>query len=143
VIAFDTNILVHAHRGESPFHTKAAAAVREAAEGSAPWAIFWPSVHEFLAIVTNARIFALPTPLAAAIDQVEAWMQSPTLVVLGEDAGYWACASEVLKASAVSGARVHDARIAALAVLHQIDALYTADRDFSRFATVRTVNPLV
>ena len=143
MIAFDTNILVHAHRAESPFHPKAAAALKAAAEGSTPWAITWSSVHEFLAIATNPRVFQPPSPVDAALNQVQLWMESPTLVLLGEDDGYWSVLKRLLEETRVTGARVHDARIAAVALLHQVDALYTADRDFSRFAALKTVNPLV
>jgi predicted nucleic acid-binding protein len=34
-------------------------------------------------------------------------------------------------------------RIAALCLTHGVRALWTADRDFSRFPRLRTVNPLV
>ena len=90
MIAVDTNILVYAHREESEWHEPAARAVRELAEGAAGWAIPWPCLHEFLAIATHARIFRTPTPLAAAVDQIDAWLESPSLVLLAEDAGYFA-----------------------------------------------------
>ena len=48
------------------------------------WAIPWPCIHEFLAIVTHPRIYAPPTPLDRALDQVDAWLESPTLAVLAE-----------------------------------------------------------
>ena len=38
--------------------------------------------------------------------------------------------------------RVHDARIAALCLAHGVRELWTADRDFSRFAKLATANPL-
>jgi hypothetical protein len=44
----------------------------------------WPCLHEFLAVVTHPRIYVPPTPLAQAIDQVDAWLESPTLVLLAE-----------------------------------------------------------
>ena len=56
MIALDTNLLVYAHRRDSEWHAEATAAVRELAEGPAPWAIPWPCLHEFLAIVTHPRI---------------------------------------------------------------------------------------
>lgn len=43
----------------------------------------------------------------------------------------------------MAGGKVHDARIAALCLHHAVDELWSADRDFSRFPTLRTVNPLV
>ena len=79
MIAVDTNILVHAHREESPFHAPAYACVEMLANGAARWGIPWPCLHEFLAVVTHPRIYAPPTPLDRALDQVEAWRESPTL----------------------------------------------------------------
>src|SRR5437016_4088870 len=84
VIAVDTNILVYAHREDSAFHEIAFRRVAEMAEGPANWAIPWPCVHEFLAITTHPRIYNPPTPLARALDQVDAWLESPTLVLLTE-----------------------------------------------------------
>jgi predicted nucleic acid-binding protein len=89
LIAVDTNILVYAHREDSPFHDPAATRIAELAEGSATWSIPWPCVHEFLAIVTHPRIYEPPTPLPRALDQVDAWLASPTLVLLAESANHW------------------------------------------------------
>jgi predicted nucleic acid-binding protein len=80
VIAVDTNILVYAHREDSEWHHLAYQRLAELAEGRTAWAIPWPCVHEFLAIVTHAKIFDPPTPLAQAIDQVDAWIESPSVV---------------------------------------------------------------
>lgn len=143
MIAFDTNILVHAHRGDSPFHETAVEAVRAAATGREPWAIPWPSVHEFLAITTHPRIFSPPSPLEAATDQLDAWFESPSLNLLGEDDDYFAQLSDLLSKGDVKGPRVHDARIAALCLYFGVTVLYTADRDFSRFPALKTKNPLV
>ena len=142
MIALDTNILVYAHRKDSTFHARAAACVREWAEGPAAWAIPWPCIHEFLAIVTNPRVFRSPTPLPDAVSQVEAWQESPTLRLLGEDDGYWGALAGLLASSRVVAAKVHDARIAALALHHGVRELLSADRDFSRMAPLVVRNPL-
>ncbi len=113
------------------------------AEGRAPWALAWPCVHEFLAIVTHPRIYAPPTPLALAIDQVEAWMESPSLVLLGEGPGYSTTLRELLAAGRIDGPRVHDARVAALCAQHGVSELWSADRDFSRFGGLVVRNPLI
>jgi len=57
MIAVDTNILVHAHRRESSYHSAAATLVRGLAEGRIPWAIPWPRLYEFHSVVTNPRIW--------------------------------------------------------------------------------------
>jgi predicted nucleic acid-binding protein len=37
---------------------------------------------------------------------------------------------------------VHDARIVAICLHHGVSELWTADRDFSRFPSLKTRNPL-
>jgi len=143
MIAIDTNILVYAHRADAPFHAVAKRCVTTLAEGRAAWAIPWPCVHEFLGGVTRQRVFDPPTPLDAALAQVEAWLASPSLVLLAERPGYWPDLRALLAAGQVVGPQVHDARIAALCRTHGVRELWTADRDFSRFGGVVVRNPLV
>jgi toxin-antitoxin system PIN domain toxin len=142
MIAFDTNLLVYAHRKDSSFHDRALACVRGAAEKTAPWAIPWPCVHEFLAVVTNARIFKAPTPTREALDQVDAWLAAPSVRLLSEEPGYLDVLRHLVQAGRVTGAKIHDARVAALAIFHGVDELLTADRDFSRFPSLTVRNPL-
>jgi hypothetical protein len=143
MIAVDTNILVYAHREDSQWHDPAYARLAELAQGRAPWAIPWPCLHEFLAIATHPRIYSPPTPLAAALDQVEAWLESPSVVLLSESDGYWPQLRAALEGGRIGGPLVHDARVAALCSLYGVKELWTADRDFGRFPGVTTVNPLV
>jgi uncharacterized protein len=143
VIGVDTNLLVYAHREDSPWHEAAYGCLRGLAEGNAPWAIAWPCIHEFLAIVTHPRIYEPPSPLKLALEQVEAWLESPSLVLLSEREGYWAELCSLLKTGKVDGPRVHDARVAALCRFHGVRELWTADRDFSRFVGIVVKNPLL
>ena len=142
MIAIDTNLLVYAHRADSESHDRAAECLRKLAEGRSAWALPWPCVHEFLAIATHPRIFDPPTPGPAALEQVDAWLESPTVVLLAEGGEHWPQLRALLAASRVTGPRVHDARIAALCLAHGVRELWTADRDFGRFPTLATVNPL-
>ena len=143
MIAVDTNILVYAHREDSPFHRTAERLVADLAEGDATWAIPWPCLHEFFAIVTHSRIYAPPTPLDRALDQIDAWLESPTVVLLSETAQHWTTLRPLLLAARVAGPLVHDARVAALCRQHGVRELWSADRDFNRFAGLAVTNPLV
>jgi len=143
VIAVDTNILVYAHREDSPFNAAAARCIEGLAEGRSPWAIPWPCVHEFLAIVTHPRVYHPPTPLGRALDQVDIWLESPSLTLLAESQAHWPSLRRMLEAGRIAGPRVHDARVAALCLQHGVRELWSADRDFSRFADLPTVNPLL
>jgi hypothetical protein len=117
--------------------------MRKLAEGSPPWGVPWPCVHEFLAIVTHPRIYSPPTPLQAALDQLEAWMESPSIALLAESPDYWPQLRAVLEVSRISGPQIHDARVAALCAFHGVHELWTADRDFGRFPGLKARNPLV
>ena len=143
MIAVDTNILVYAHRRESPFYQVASMRLSELGQGAATWAVPWPCLHEFLGIVTNPRIYVPPTPLPRALDQIDAWFESPSLVLLTESPTHWSTLRAILVESAITGPRVHDARIMALCRQHGVRELWSADRDLSRFAGVKVVNPLV
>jgi len=143
MIAVDTNILIYAHREDSPFHKQAAHCIASLAEGRAAWAIPWPCIHEFLAIVTRQGIYRPPTPLAIALDHVDALLESPTAVLLAESNLHWPELRSLLTTSRVTGGRVHDARIAALCRQHGVHELWSADRDLGSFPRVDVVNPLV
>jgi toxin-antitoxin system PIN domain toxin len=142
VIALDTNLLVYAHRRDSEWHQAAAARVTELAEGRTAWAVPWPAVHEFLAIVTHPRIYRPPSTLTQACDQVDAWFESPSLVLLHESGEHWSTLKPLMIGGKIEGGRVHDARIAALCIAHGVTELWSVDRDFTRFPALRTRNPL-
>jgi toxin-antitoxin system PIN domain toxin len=144
MIAVDTNILVYAHRRDAEFHTTAVDLVKALAEGRLGWSIPWPCLHEFFAICTHPKIYDPPSTRDQAIAQVDAWLASPTLSVLGEPAGYWNRLKEMVNAGKVVGPMVHDARVAALCAAHGVRELWSADRDFGRFgSSVSVRNPLV
>jgi uncharacterized protein len=143
VIAVDTNILIYAHRFDSPFNQAAFERLTELANGTAAWGIPWPCVHEFLCVVTHPRVFAPPTSLERALGQIDIWFESPSLALLTESPTHWSTLRALLVEGAITGPRVHDARIMALCREHGVRELWSADRDFSRFAGVTVVNPLV
>lgn len=142
MLAVDTNVLVYAHRREAREHPEATRALRDLAEGHVPWAIPWPCVYEFFSVVTNAKIWREhATPPANAWKQIEAWLGSPSVRLLGETEDFPAVLVRFLRHPRVRGPVVHDARVAALCVAHGVTELLTRDRDFSVFAEVRVRNP--
>ncbi len=143
MIAVDTNLLVYAHREDSEWHGSAYSCLEQLVMAPAPWAVPWPCVHEFLAIVTHPHIYQPPTPPEAALDQVAAWLEAPNLVLLAESAGYWERLGAFMRQGRAVGPLVHDARVAALCQHHGVTELWTADRDFTRFPGLTVRNPLI
>lgn len=144
MIAVDTNVLVYAHREDSPHHAEALAALDALASGSAPWAVPWPCVHEFLAVVTRPRLYQPPSTAAQAMAAVEAIGRLPATTFLHETPDHLDVLAALLAdAPGVVGPRIHDARIAALCLANGVSELWSADRDFTWFPRLRVVNPLV
>lgn len=141
MIALDTNVLVYAHRREASEHTLARELVRNLAEGKETWAIPWPCLYEFLSVVTNPRIWkSAATTSEHAWLQVEAWCASPSLLLISESDNFLEVLATFARRPRVRGPIIHDARIAALCVAHDVEALVTRDRDFSLFPELRTRN---
>jgi uncharacterized protein len=143
MIAVDTNILVYAHRAESVFFESAYECVKTLAQGSAPWGIPVACLHEFLAVVTNGKIFHPASTYEQAIAQIDAWLASPTGSVLHSGQEHWTTLKYLTRQGKIVGGQFHDARIAAICIENGIDELLTADRDFGRFKSLKVKNPLV
>jgi uncharacterized protein len=143
MIAVDTNILVYAHREDSSFHIRADEELTRLAESGQAWAIPWSCLHEFIAIVTHPSIFKPPTPLEDALKQIDCWTACPSLSLIGELSDYWVSLKKVLEKTKICGPQVHDARIATICQQHNVKALMSADRDFSRYSFIKVFNPMI
>ncbi len=143
MIAVDTNLLVYAHRADSEWHTQALHTLVSLAEGRSRWSIPWPCAHEFLAIVTHPRIYVPASTQESALASLAAWLESPNCVAIGEGPGYLDVLSRLVSTGKAVGGMIHDARVAAVCIHNGISILWTADRDFSRFSVLKTLNPLV
>jgi uncharacterized protein len=142
VIAVDTNILVHAHRRDASLHDRARPLLEQLAEAPAPWAICYHTLVEFHAVVTRRGLWSKPSTPAAAMDQIAAWRESPSLRILYDSEDCLDLLRDAAIAENVAGSLIHDARIAVCCQVNGIAELWTVDRDFSRFPKLRCRNPL-
>jgi toxin-antitoxin system PIN domain toxin len=143
VIAVDTNILVYAHRTDSPFHERARSALESLAAGARAWAIPWPCAHEFFAIVTHPRIYKTATPPETAFAQLRALQALANLAFIAEAEDHLQHLEPLALTAKVQGGAIHDARVAAICLSHGVAELWSADRDFSRFPELAVSNPLI
>jgi hypothetical protein len=143
MIVIDTNILVYAHRGESPFHSQAVDAMDRLAASGRPWGTVWQCVHEFAAIVTHPKIYKPPSTVEQCLAEISNWRACPTFRCIAEGPVHWETLQRVLRDGRVQGPMVHDARIAAVCIAHGVEELWSVDRDFSRFPKLKVVNPLM
>jgi uncharacterized protein len=143
MIAIDTNLLVHAHRTDSPRHEAALAAMQAAGRHDGGWAIPWPCAHEFVAVVTGRAFGKASTSVALAFDVLDAWFAHPRCRPIGETDAHVSVLRRLMDRAGLAGGAVHDARIAAICIAHGVDELWTSDRDFARFPDLRTRDPLI
>ena len=141
MIGVDTNVLVPALMQNHPNHSTAATVLEDLAISPAAWAIPWPCIHEFLSITTNPRIFSPTAAPAQALEQLGVWCDSPSVRLIGESPRHLTTLAGVLAGSGVIGARIHDARIAAICIDHGVTQFLSADRDFKAFPGLRVSDP--
>ncbi len=92
--------------------------------------------------MTRPGVFVNLTSPEAAIRMISALLANPYLVMLAETDRHWDTLQNIIISADVIGARVHDARIAAICIEHGVRELWSADRDFKRFPGLKVVNPL-
>jgi uncharacterized protein len=143
MIAIDTNILIYAHVPGFAQHKAALSALQALANSGGAWAVPWPCAHEFCAVISNKKWRSDALDAEAAVAILRSWESAPNFRFLGSSIHHLHYFAEALLSSRVTGGQVHDARIAATCLEHQVNELWSADRDFSRFPGLRTRNPLV
>lgn len=137
----DVNVLVYAHRPESPDHERYRAWLERVRRDDEPLALSDLVLSGFLRVVTHHRVFREPTPLATAVDFVEALRASPNAVWVSPGARHWDIFLGLCREIGAHGNDVLDAYHAAIAVENGA-TWYSADRAFARFRSLRWVHPL-
>lgn len=80
-------------------------------------------LHEFLAVVTHPRLYRPPSTQEQAFGFIDAVAASPSLRLLGEGPAHLSTLKKLCQAGRIAGLLVHDARIAALCLDHQVKEL--------------------
>ena len=140
MIAVDTNVLVYAHREETPQHQQALAWLSFLAQGAMAWAIPVFCVGEFVRVVTHPRLFDPPSTLSQATEAMAGLLESPACEMLVPGSRYFTLFSECAQQADARGNLVFDAQIAALCQEAGYTSLLTLDRDFARFPGIRPLS---
>jgi len=136
----DVNVLIYAFREESQDHASYREWLEELVASGNDFAVSGLVFSSFLRLVTNAQIFRPGTPRAKAIAFVETLREQPGFVRVEPGPRHWDIFLQLCEATDASGHLVADAYLAAIAVEHGCEWI-TADRDFTRFASVRSSHP--
>lgn len=137
----DVNVLVYAHRRDSPRHAEYRAWLEDELSGPAAFGLSDLVLSGFLRIVTHPRVFADPTPLDDALEFVDVLRDRENRVPIAPGPRHWSIFRELCETAGVRGNLVPDAYLAALAIEAGAEFI-TTDRDFTRFPELRTRHPL-
>lgn len=135
------NVLVYAHREELPDHIAYRDWLLGAVNGEAAYGMSELVLAGFVRVVTNPRVFDVPTPLDTALAATEVLRSQPNCVLVGPGTAHWDIFTRLCRAAGAKGNLIADAYLAALAI--EAGAEWTtSDRDFSRFPGLRWRHPL-
>ena len=136
----DVNVLVHAHREESPRHDPYKRWLHALVNGDQAFGLSGLVLSGFLRVVTHPRIFNPPTPVAIALDFASALVDAPHRVAIEPGPRHWGIFVRLCRECDARGNLVPDAYLAALAIESGCEFV-TEDRDFARFGGLRLRHP--
>jgi toxin-antitoxin system PIN domain toxin len=140
MILIDVNVLIYAHRPESPDHERYRDRVQAVIAGE-QYGVADMILSSFLRMVTNRRIYKQPTPLELALQFTADFRSGRGATRIEPGPLLWDRFTTICRAVGATGNLVPDAFLAAMAQDAGCEWI-TTDRDFNRFPDVRWRHPL-
>lgn len=137
----DVNVLVYAHREDADRHEEYRAWLEAVLGGPSAYGLSDLVLSGFVRVVTHPKIFARPTPLAAALDFVAAVRGPEHRVSVRPGRRHSDIFRSLCREVEARGNLVPDAWFAALAIESGSEWI-TTDRDYARFPGLRLRHPL-
>ncbi len=141
MMLLDVNVLVYAHREDSPSHRAYYDWLGRLVNSDEAFGISDMVLSGFLRIVTHSRVFQIPSPMDIALSMVGEIRCRPNCVVVVPGPRHWSIFEGLCRESGAKGNLVPDAFMAALAIETGSEWV-TTDRGFGRFRGLRWRHPL-
>ena len=137
----DVNVLVYAHRADTPRHHEYRSWLLELTNGNEAFGLSDQVLSGFLRVVTHPRVFADPSPLEQAVRFAEQLRGAANRVEIAPGARHWEIFLRLCRDAGARGNLVPDAWLAALAIESGSEWI-TTDRDYARFPGLHWRHPL-
>src|SRR5680860_642094 len=102
----DVNVLVYAHRPESPDHDRYLAWLDAARRADEPLGIPTLSLSGFLRVVTHPKVFREPTPVPQALAFVDVLRQAPNHLEVRPGSRHWELFADLCRTASACGTGV-------------------------------------
>ena len=136
----DVNILIYAHREDSPHHVKSLKWLEKLVNSDQAFAMSELVFSGFLRIVTHPKIFNPPSSLNDALFFVSQIRNQANCVIVSPQDRHWDIFTKLCEEANAKGNLIPDAYHAALAIETGSEWV-TTDQDFSRFPGLRWSTP--
>jgi uncharacterized protein len=136
----DANILLYAYDSSSAHHDACRRWLEDALNDDEPVGLAWQTSLAFIRISTNPRAVRSPITTNDACGIIGTLLERPTVLVVEPGDQFWSTFQQIARAARISGPRVTDAVLAAMAV-EQGATLCSTDQDFRRFEGLTVVDP--
>ena len=142
-VAFlDTNILVYNHQGESKHNESSRKLLSACFNGEVVSYISPQILLEFFAVITSPRRVTNPLSSESAIEKVEEYLKSETILKLYQNEKTINTTVELVKRYKPSQQNIFDLHIVATMLSHGITHIYTFnEKDFDVFSEITAINP--
>ena len=141
MILCDVNVLLHAHKEDSPGHKVLRPWLLDALNDDVPFGVSDLVLSAMVRIATNRRVFDPPSTLPEALAFAQVIRESDNAVPVQPGRRHWELFARLCRQAGATANLVPDAYLAALAVEHGCEWI-TTDRGFARFPGLRWRNPL-
>ena len=138
----DTNVLVHASDGGSPFHGSAKALRDRGLKGEVPVCVCPQVLNEFFAVITNPKRVSGPRPQDEARNEMEKYVRARKVMKIFPRTDIVENVLELLKRYQVTRQGIFDLQLLATMVSNRVTLIYTYNQvHFSRFKEITVVTP--
>ncbi len=141
MVLLDVNVLVYAHRQDSPHHRAYLRWLEDLTNSDHAYGLSDLVLSGFLRIVTHPRVFTPPSTMAKALAFAQELRDQPNCTMIAPGPRHWDIFCRLCRSSEIKGNLVPDAFLAALAIESGSEWV-TADRDYHRFPGLRVRHPI-
>ena len=141
MIILDANLLIYASNQADPRYRQSKAWIEKILSTEEWVGIPWVTIWAFVRITTNTRLIEKALSAQRAFEIIDFWISLPNVVVVQPGPRHFAILKELVTKHQAVGPLATDAVLASLAI-EQGASLASADHDFSRFPSLRWINPL-
>ena len=141
MILLDANVLIYAHREDTPDHSRYRQWLENILNSTEPFGISDIVLSAVIRIATHPQIFKKPSPLKDVLKFIGQVRSCPHCLLANQGPQHWSIFYSLVQSLKLTGNAVPDAFLAALA-LEWGHGLITTDKGFARFPSLKWRHPL-